>query len=103
MRAYVETEGVLDGTVSATTPRSTMFGSRLLLAALFALASAAVPVVGLTSSASAAPSHWEPIDEGVSEEFEACPGLNVLWELTSTGKSRWTTRLPMIYRSTRST
>lgn len=66
--------------------------SRALRAPMLALLGAAIPVVSLTGPASATPSHWEPINEGVSEEFEACPGVNVLWELTTTGESRFTTR-----------
>jgi hypothetical protein len=52
----------------------------------------AIPSVGLVESASAAPSHWQTIDEEFSDVFEACPGVTVSWELTVTGKSRFTTR-----------
>ena len=67
-----------------------MFRARALRASLIGLA---IPLLGLSGPAFAAPSPWEPIEEPpFSEEFEACPGVNVLWELTVTGKSRWTTR-----------
>lgn len=57
-----------------------------------ALIGLAVPFVGIASSASAFPSQWQAVNEEFSEEFEACPGLTVLWEITVTGKSRYTTR-----------
>lgn len=69
-----------------------MFHTRALRAPLSALIGLAIPIVGMAGHASAAPSPWEPIEEEFSEEFEACPGVNVLWELNVTGKSRFTTR-----------
>ena len=74
--------------------RSPVFGSWTLAlrAPVSVLIGLTILLVGLTGPASAAPSHWEPVEDEFSEEFEACPGVDVLWELTVTGKSRFTTR-----------
>ncbi len=66
--------------------------TRAPLVALAALLGLAIPSIGYVQGASAAPSQWQAVHEEASEVFEACPGLNVLWEITVTGKSRYVAR-----------
>lgn len=69
-----------------------MSRSHAVLVSAAALIGLALPLVGSAQTASASPSQWQTVHEEASEEFEACPGLTVLWEITVTGKSRYTTR-----------
>ena len=52
----------------------------------------AISAVGFAGVASATPSPWQPVTEEFAENFEACPGLTVSWEITVIGRSRYVVR-----------
>jgi hypothetical protein len=66
---------------------------RTMIATGAALIGLAVPSIGFADAASATPSRWHTVHEEASEVIpDACPGLDVLWEITVDSKWRYITR-----------
>ena len=66
---------------------------RAVSVAAAALIGLAVSTVGFMDTASATPSHWQPLHEEGSEVIEdICPGVNVFWEIVADTTWRYVTR-----------